>query len=204
MQEVEMEMFNGLVRVFLRMMYEKNRLLYLHSVKTARIADIISRGMNLDGRMRWMVVTSAKLHDVGKLMVPDDLLMKKGRYKPREMTAMMVHPVCGAEIVSQYFNGNISLEAGEVIFAIRHHHERFDGSGYPSGLVGDNNSIVSQIVGLADFWAALTERRPYRTPCSHDLARRTIEENRNLFHPGIVKTLLMNLDALSMIQYDSD
>ncbi len=183
-------------RLLLRIMYEKNKQLYLHSLRCADIAQGIYTNLpEIKNTVREETIAiAAKLHDIGKLLVPDEILETPKRYTGEERRIMDFHPIAGAELLLQYFNGDLTDEAEKVIFCIRHHHERFDGSGYPSGLKGTNNPIITQIIGLSDYYAALTEKRAYREPLSREEVRNCLREDNHLFHPGIINALLTHVE----------
>jgi HD-GYP domain-containing protein (c-di-GMP phosphodiesterase class II) len=98
------------------------------------------------------------MHDIGKIGIPDDILRKPGTLTPEEYQVIKGHPELGVDIL-----GNVHLLAPELA-AIREHHERLDGSGYPHGLKGSQISLSGRIVAVADVYDALTSHRPYREP----------------------------------------
>ena len=102
------------------------------------------------------VSIAGKLHDLGKIGVPDSILLKPGKLTNEEFNLVKEHPVVGVNIL-----GNIS-SLSNVIPAIRHHHERFDGKGYPDGIKGDDIPLWARIMAVADTYHALTSDRPYR------------------------------------------
>lgn len=102
------------------------------------------------------VAQAGLLHDIGKIGVPEAVLGKRGPLEPEEWALMRRHPLIGAQIVAPFD----FLSAGALI--IRHHHERWDGSGYPDGLVGQGIPLGARIVAVADVYDALTSTRPYR------------------------------------------
>ncbi len=104
------------------------------------------------------------LHDVGKIAVPDAILLKPGPLTPEERKVINRHTVVGADLCS----GLRSLRP--VVPIIRHHHERLDGSGYPDGLVGDGIPLLAQIIGVVDIYDALRTTRPYRAPLKSEQA----------------------------------
>jgi len=106
------------------------------------------------------------LHDIGKIGVPEAVLGKRGPLTPEEWVVMRRHPVVGAQIVAPFD----FLAAGAL--GIRHHHERWDGSGYPDGLAGRSIPLGARIVAVADVYDALTSVRPYRAAMPHEAAVR--------------------------------
>jgi HD-GYP domain-containing protein (c-di-GMP phosphodiesterase class II) len=125
------------------------------------------------------------LHDIGKIGVPETLLRKRGALDAEEWALMRNHPVIGAQIVAPF-----DFFAGGAI-VIRHHHERWDGSGYPDGLVGEAIPLGARIVAVADVFDALTSDRPYRAalPLATALAY-LIEEAGRTLDADVVKALL--------------
>jgi putative nucleotidyltransferase with HDIG domain len=106
------------------------------------------------------IAQAGLLHDIGKIGVPESILGKRGPLDADEWAAMRRHPVIGAQIVAPFeFLGGASL-------TIRHHHERYDGSGYPDGLGGEAIPLGARIVAVADVYDALTSDRPYRAALS--------------------------------------
>jgi putative nucleotidyltransferase with HDIG domain len=125
------------------------------------------------------------LHDIGKIGVPEAVLKKPGPLDPDEWTAMRAHPVIGAQIVAPF---EFFAEAARVI---RHHHERWDGSGYPDGLAGAVIPLEARIVAVADVFDALTSARPYRAALSREAARaQLVAEAGRTLDETIVAALL--------------
>ena len=110
------------------------------------------------------LVLAAQMHDVGKISVPDSILGKPGPLTEEEFAVVKRHTLRGDEIAQQ-----VPALAG-LADAIRHHHERLDGSGYPDGLAGDSIPLISRIIAVADTYDAITSKRPYRDPRSHEEA----------------------------------
>jgi HD-GYP domain-containing protein (c-di-GMP phosphodiesterase class II) len=111
---------------------------------------------------------AAALHDVGKIFVSDAILDKPGPLTPEEAAAMKIHPVAGARILAQVRSMHGAVEG------VRHHHERYDGRGYPDGLQGDEIPLQARIIAVADTYDAITSRRPYRDALSPQHAAREI------------------------------
>jgi len=140
-----------------------------HSVRVSEYARQIAREMGLTPRQVDQVGTAALLHDVGKIYEEfAPLLRKEGRLSPEERMLMQAHPVRSAELAS-----TIAEFRGKVQTDIRNHHENYDGTGYPDGLVGEDIPIGSRIIMVADTLDAMTTDRPYRKALS---LQRTLEE----------------------------
>lgn len=135
----------------------------------------------------------APLHDVGKVGIPDRILLKPGRYTPEEFEIMKTHPVLGRDaIVNAQLTAGEPLEflevAKEVVYS---HHEKWDGSGYPQGLVGDAIPIAARLMALADVYDALISARIYKAGMPHDDAAKIIVEGSGKhFDPEVVDAFL--------------
>jgi len=132
---------------------------------------------------------AATMHDIGKIVVPDYILNKAGRYTPEERSIMQRHTTDGARIVDRLeLPGQEELVAACRDVAL-HHHERYDGTGYPEGLVGDANNIYTQAVGLADVYDALVSVRCYKEGMSHDDAVQSIINGEGgSFNPRLLES----------------
>jgi putative nucleotidyltransferase with HDIG domain len=126
-----------------------------HSDRVATLAVEIGRELGLDDAELRVLEFSGILHDVGKIGIPEHVLLKPSRLTPEEFAVVKAHSVIGAEIVQ----GVEFLKRAEP--AIRHHHERWDGKGYPDGLAGKDIPLIARIVNAADTWDACTSERPY-------------------------------------------
>jgi len=135
-----------------------------HCHRMANYATALGRALNLGEEDLQALHRGGFLHDIGMLAIPDSVLRKSGPLDPEEFELMQSHTIVGDSLC-----GNLrSLESVRPI--IRHHHERFDGSGYPDGLKGDEIPLVAQIIGLVDVYDAVTTRRPYQGPHSAEEA----------------------------------
>jgi putative two-component system response regulator len=124
-----------------------------------------------------MVYHTSPLHDIGKVGIPDAILLKPGRLNDREFEVMKRHTTVGADAlgaaVEQFPDADFLRIARDIAAA---HHERFDGSGYPLGLVGQNIPLAARIVSLADVYDALTSKRVYKATYGHEISRAIIQE----------------------------
>lgn len=129
-----------------------------------------SRKYNLSPSDIRLISTASSLHDIGKIAIPDEILNKPGRFTPEEFEIMKKHSAIGASMLknlSQYKNEQLIKVSYEIC---RWHHERYDGKGYPDGLVGDEIPISAQTVAIADVYDALTSERCYKKAYSHEKA----------------------------------
>jgi putative two-component system response regulator len=135
-----------------------------HCDRLAQYATALGKALNLERADLDALYRGAFLHDIGKIAIPDRVLLKKGRLTPDEYLLMQQHPVIGDDLCSTVR----SFEAVRPI--VRHHHERLDGRGYPDGLAGDDVPLLARIVGIVDVFDALTTNRPYRKALPVDVA----------------------------------
>ena len=156
----------------------------------------------VDGEYVRTIYLTSPLHDIGKVGIPDSVLLKPGRLTDREWDIMKQHTVIGAETLLA-----VAREHPEVAFLdVAHqialtHHECFDGSGYPRGLSGEQIPLCGRIVALADVYDALTTRRVYKDAFSHDVARSIILKGSGVhFDPGIVVGFLASEEEFIRIR----
>jgi HD-GYP domain-containing protein (c-di-GMP phosphodiesterase class II) len=158
-----------------------------HSERVAalsrRLAAEIGEGSDVQGHAE----LSALLHDVGKIAVPDSILNKPGKLEPAEYAAMKEHPLHGARILANIQSPLVTA----IIPGVRHHHERWDGTGYPDGLAGENIPLLGRVIGVADVVDALTSARSYRGAMSIDAAAELIRQGSGShFDPRIADAAL--------------
>jgi len=156
-----------------------------HSVRVQRIALAIGLELDLDSSTMTTLGHAALFHDIGKLAVPDAILMKPAKLDPAEYALIKLHSEQGAEIVGKL--GRLR----DAVPLIRHHHERWDGRGYPDGLAADAIPLEAAIVGLADAWDAMTTDRPYARALTLEEAHAEIRNGRgSQFSPAVVDAFI--------------
>jgi putative nucleotidyltransferase with HDIG domain len=160
------------ITAFVNAIESKDPYLKGHSARVALYATEIARTMGLDEETVQVVSRGAMLHDLGKLSIMDTILRKPERLTEDEFTLIKAHPVVGERILKP-----LRFLAREAC-AVRHHHERFDGSGYPDGLSGEDIPLAARIVTVADVFDAVTSNRPYRTALPIEAARQEIVRGR--------------------------
>ena len=165
-----------------------------HSSRVSILGTHLARVLGLPWEQQKAVQIGAYLHDLGKLDVPDFVLQKEGRLTPAEQALVRHHPDHGA----------VALEGvpfpWEVLPIVRHHHENWDGSGYPDGLKGDQIPLPAQVVGLVDYYDGLTSHRPYRPAFTPREALVQIQGNAGLlFNPVLVEVFEESLDDLVLL-----
>lgn len=161
----------------------------MHSTRVAKYAHLIATEMGCSQEELEIINFAGSLHDIGKIGVRDDILLKPGSLTDEEFEKIREHPAIGADIVS-----NLGLWDREVE-AIRHHHERFDGKGYPDGLKAEAIPKLSRILSVADSFDAMDSDRSYRKKKEREKIINIIKDNDGKqFDPEVVKAFLKILD----------
>lgn len=150
------ELFISTVEALSSAIDAKDPYTYGHSRRVARFSVAICEELGMSKNKSRLVELASLLHDIGKIGTPESILHKPGALKPEEFEKMKEHPARGAEILS-----NIG-EFGEIIKWIRHHHEWYDGRGYPDGIAAEEIPLEARIITIADAFDAMTSDRPYR------------------------------------------
>jgi putative nucleotidyltransferase with HDIG domain len=154
-----------------------------HTQRVATLAARMARHLGESDRMVWLVRQAAPLHDVGKIAIPDSILLKPGRLEPEEFEVVKTHAVLGARVLAG--EGSELLGVAERI--ARSHHERWDGGGYPDGLAGEAIPLVARLVAVADVFDVLVHERPYKEAWSVEAAAGEIRAGAGTqFDPGVV------------------
>lgn len=158
-----------------------------HITRMAHYSDIIAQGLGLPADDCRLILLAAPMHDVGKLGIPDGILLKPGKLDADEFAIMKTHSAIGHTILRDSPSQLIALGA-EIALT---HHEKFDGTGYPNGLAGNAIPLTGRIVAVADVFDALTSERPYKAAWPVDKARALLEESRGShFDPACVDVFL--------------
>jgi PAS domain S-box-containing protein len=147
------------------------------------------------------IANSAILHDIGKVGIPDHILLKQGRLTKEEFDVMKTHTTLGAHAIMRtrrvMENDAFLMFAKEIAES---HHERWDGTGYPAGLAGDQIPLTARVMAIADVYDALRSERPYKAPYSHDLALQVMREGAGTqFDAELVAIFLANSDEVLRI-----
>lgn len=169
-----------------------------HSYRVAGLAELMADEMNIAVSQKNVVHYAAHLHDIGKIGIPDEILNKPGQLTHEEMVQIQSHSAVGAMIL------NKNEGFCQIAKVVRHHHERWDGTGYPDGLSGEEIPIESRIIGLADAFDAMTSDRPYRRRKRHEWALNEIEKHSgSQFCPECVDAFLALRAKLKLNQFKS-
>lgn len=169
-----------------------------HIERVGVLSAFIAHKLGLDDRMVELIKTFAPLHDIGKLLVPKHILNKPGRLTPEEFEEVKKHTLYGAQIIGD----DPSFEVAKNIAL--YHHEKFDGSGYPFGLKGDEIPIEAQIVAVVDVYDALRSRRSYKKELSHEEAMVVLlgkDERTSFthFNPRILSIFVKHSGEIKML-----
>jgi putative two-component system response regulator len=168
-----------------------------HIQRMAHYSRLIAAGIGLDTVQQELILEAAPMHDVGKLGTPDAILLKPGKLTPEEFAVMKQHATIGWEILRDSAAPTLKT-AAEIAYT---HHEKFDGSGYPRGLKGEEIPLFGRIVAIADVFDALTSARPYKKAWEFDAAWEFIRENRGShFDPHCADTFLARRDEVLAIR----
>ena len=162
-----------------------------HIQRVRRLAEELARAVSYPDDQMEGLKAAALLHDIGKLAVPEYILSKPGKLTAAEFSKVMIHPVVGADILS-----NVEFPY-EVVPIVKHHHERFDGTGYPSGLKGEEIPFGARILTVVDCYEALTTTRPHRPRYTRDQALELMRgEKGRTFDPVVLEVFFEIVDSL--------
>jgi diguanylate cyclase (GGDEF)-like protein len=155
---------------------------HAHAGEVAGYVEAVGRKLDLDPRRREQLLFGALLHDIGKLGISERILLKEGPLSPEEREIVELHPLIGCRIIDRVPG------LADLAPAILHHHERWDGEGYPAGLEGEDIPLEARLIGVADCFSALTSSRPYRRAVGIEEACREIERGAGTqFDPEIAR-----------------
>ncbi len=171
----------------------------MHVLRMGRMAAILAEAAGLGTEACAMILQAAPMHDVGKIGVPDHILLKPGKLTPEEFDRMKEHASIGGDILSGC-SGELLAMARRIALT---HHEKWDGSGYPSGLTGEEIPLEGRITALCDVFDALTSERPYKKAWSVEDAVALIRDGAGRhFDPALVDLFMANLDRMVAVKDD--
>ncbi len=171
-----------------------------HIIRMSRYSELLATRMGLSEKAVEQIRYASPMHDIGKIGIPDAILIKKGKLTDDEFSVIKTHPTIGGDILA----GSRSeiLQVAETI--ARAHHEKWNGTGYPAGLAGEDIPLAGRIVAVADVFDALTSRRPYKEPFPMQKAVDILKKDSGAhFDPQVVAAFLDSLDAVAAIMADS-
>ncbi len=168
-----------------------------HIIRIGRFATLIAEKAGLSRTDIHNIGYSAPMHDIGKIGIPDQILLKPGKLTAEEFEVIKTHTSIGARILAQS-NSPIIRYAQQIAIS---HHERWDGKGYPQGLSGTRIPLSGRIVALADTFDALTSNRPYKQAYPLELSLQIMQDNRGTqFDPDLLDLFMANIDEVVAIQ----
>jgi HD-GYP domain-containing protein (c-di-GMP phosphodiesterase class II) len=189
------ENFKQTIIGFAHALEESDRYTRGHSERVANYARLIAIGLGLPEAQIETVVKVGLLHDVGKIGIRNDRLNKPGKLTPEEMAMFRSHPAKGRRILEPI------PFMRDIVPGCYCHHEAWDGSGYPQGLMSDNIPLIGRIVAVADAYDAMTSDRAYRKALPHEIACGELERcSGTQFDPQIVQVFLPHIDAYRKLE----
>jgi putative nucleotidyltransferase with HDIG domain len=178
---------------------EKDLHTYYHCLRVGRMAKKLAKAMSLSEYEQAILEMTGLLHDVGKVAVPIEVLAKPGRLNDQEMSLMKSHSEKSVEIIQPFAHDAFFQQ---VIPGVRHHHERYDGAGYPAKLKGEEIPLSARIVAVVDTFDAMSHARPYRTALPMDFIIQELTDcSGEQFDPAIVQVFL---EALPTFHREAD
>lgn len=169
----------------------------LHIIRMSKMAALIAGQAGMSDEECDLLLNAAPMHDIGKIGIPDHILLKPGKFEPEEWEIMKTHAQIGADILSGDDSPLLNMAS---VIALTH-HEKWDGSGYPNGLKGEKIPLVGRITALADVFDALTSERPYKKEWPVEEAVSWIKEQSGQhFEPALVEHFLAIIDSIMEIK----
>lgn len=160
-----------------------------HSRRVSDMACALCGVLGINGELAQEIHIAGHLHDIGKIGIPDSVLLKEGRLSDEEWVLMKRHPQIGADILSK------SPHFARISATILHHHERFDGKGYPFGAKGEEIPLGARIIAVCDSIDAMASKRSYRNAMPLDAVREEIARcSGTMYDPAIANAMLSNWD----------
>ena len=184
---------HALTGFFLAAIGHADRITLKHSVMVSHLTEVLCRSMGLNGHTP-EIVLAALFHDIGKIGVEGRFLAHDGPLEPDEARAMQAHTTLGGQALSRMF------ERETVTLVARHHHEKYDGTGYPAGLSGDEIPLAARIVGVIDAYDAIRAKRNYSPERTHDEAVAGLVSARGThFDPAVIDAFVRSEQELATV-----
>ena len=169
----------------------------MHVIRIGHMCRLIGKALGMSEDDAELLMHASPMHDIGKIGIPDSILQKQGELNLQEMDIMKQHTIIGSKIIGDH-HSELLKNAGIIALT---HHERWDGTGYPGRLKGEDIPLIGRIVSLADVFDALTSNRPYKKTWSLDKTLDFIEDNKETyFDPDIVHIFFKNIKAIIQIK----
>lgn len=165
----------------------------MHVVRMSKIAQLLAQAMGMSEDDTKLLLHASPMHDIGKIGIPDNVLLKPGKLDPDEWEVMKTHAQIGAEILGDHESPLMQMAR----LVAMTHHEKWDGSGYPKGLKGEEIPLVGRITAVADVFDALTSERPYKKGWPIEEAVQFIKDQAGShFDPAVVEQFVNNVDEI--------
>lgn len=193
------ELFYKTIKSIAHALDAKDEYTHGHSMRVTLYSLALAKKLDLSDALLEEIETAGLLHDIGKIAIPEKILLKPGKLTPEEYEIIKTHPELGEQFVG-------GIEKLKIISNwLKSHHEKYDGTGYPDGLKGDEIPISSRIISIADTYDAMTSDRSYRPAQTHESA---IEEIKNCsgtqFDPHLADIFISIKDEIELIKMDPD
>ncbi|MCK5340236.1 MAG: response regulator [Desulfobulbaceae bacterium] len=182
------------------MLANRDHYTFLHALRVAEISKRIAADLSLSPDDINALELGCLVHDIGKIAIPDDVLLKPGRFDHEDRRIMELHPLMGAQLFAK------RIADDRMTKIILHHHERLDGSGYPAGIKGDEIDMLVRIVSVADVYEALVAKRPYKQPMPRDKALLILREDaaNNKMDPVAVEAIARVTESWNPLDIERD
>ncbi len=179
------EWTQSIAKSVMKSVYAKDPDTFYHCMRVSHLSRLLAVASGLSDYHSRVIEFAALFHDLGKVAIPDSILLKPGKLTAEEYEIMKIHPIKSAEIINPLTHHAFFKE---MIPGILHHHERIDGQGYPNKLSGDNVPIESRIILVADTFDAMTQMRAYRRGLPQEVAHKELQDFAGRqFDPRLVK-----------------
>jgi len=172
-----------------------------HVARVGRYSRILAEGIGLPPELCFLIEKAAPLHDIGKIGIPDSILHKNGRLDESERETMNSHTTKGLQLLGEYGHDSMLIQMAASIAL--NHHERWDGTGYPKGMMGESIPVEGRIVAIADVFDALTTRRPYKEPWPLEKTSAFLRENAGKhFDPAVVDIFTAHIEQFAQVMHE--
>lgn len=172
-----------------------------HVARVGRYSRILAEGIGLPPELCFLIEKAAPLHDIGKIGIPDSILHKNGRLDEAEREIMNSHTTKGLQLLGEHGHDSMLIQmAGSIAL---NHHEHWDGTGYPKGMMGESIPVEGRIVAIADVFDALTTRRPYKEPWPLEKTSAFLREHAGKhFDPAVVDIFTAHIEQFSRVMHE--